>query len=108
MICLLSLFPMDGFVAQYNVNAYLSGHTETEVDYYYLKNLSVSAIPAMVDLYLHEPSDDLAWAIDRQIQKNERRHPIWGWTADQIGIQKSIRLFRQAKGEIPRDAGSWS
>ena len=37
MICLLSLFPMDGFVAQYNVNAYLSGHTETEVDYYYLK-----------------------------------------------------------------------
>ena len=108
MICLLSLFPMDGFIAQYNVNAYLSGHTETEVDYYYLKNLSVSAIPAMVDLYLHEPSDDLAWAIDRQIQKNERRHPIWGWTADQIGIQKSIHLFRQAKGEISRDAGSWS
>ena len=21
-------------------------------------------------------------------------HPIWGWTADQIGIQKSIHLFR--------------
>ena len=41
MICLLSLFPMDGFVARYNVNAYLAGRTETEVDYYYLEDLSV-------------------------------------------------------------------
>lgn len=106
MICLLSLFPMDGFVARYNVNAYLAGRTETEVDYYYLEDLSVSALPAMVDLYLHEPSDDLAWAINQQIRDNERRHPVWGWTVDQIGIQKSIRLFRQASGETSSGAGN--
>ncbi|MDD3192495.1 MAG: DUF4173 domain-containing protein [Oscillospiraceae bacterium] len=98
MVCVLSLFPMDGFVARYNVNAYLAGRTETEVDYYYLENLSVSALPAMVDLYLHAPSNDLAWAINQQIQDNDNRHTLWGWTIDQIGIQESIRLFRQTAG----------
>ena len=97
---------MDGFVARYNVNAYLAGRTETEVDYYYLEDLSVSALPAMVDLYLHEPSDDLAWAINQQIRDNERRHPVWGWTVDQIGIQKSIRLFRQASGKTSSGTGN--
>lgn len=98
MVCLLSLFPLDGFVARYNVNAYLAGHTETEVDCGYFQQLSVSALPAMVDLYLREPSDDLEWAIRQQIRANEQRHPIWGGTLDQIGIQESIRLFSQASG----------
>ena len=71
-----------------------------------MEDLSVSALPAMVDLYLHEPSDDLAWAINQQIRDNERRHPVWGWTVDQIGIQKSIRLFRQASGETSSGTGS--
>lgn len=99
MVCLLSLFPVDGFVARYNVNAYLSGQVEAEVDCRYLKDLSVSALPAMVDLYQHQPSDELARAINRQIYVNERRHPIWGWTADQPAIQKSIRQFKAAVGE---------
>ena len=109
MICLLSLFPMDGFVARYNVNAYLSGHTETQVDYWYLEERSVSALPAMVDLYLHEPSDELEEAINNQIRKNDCRHPIWGWTVDQISIRKSIDIFRQtAEGasSSPTPSGS--
>lgn len=100
MVCLLSLFPLNGFVARYNVNAYLSGRVEAEVDCRYLEDLSVSALPAMVDLYAHQPSENLARSINRQISANRRRHPLWGWTADQVAIQKSIQEFQ--KMEFPQ------
>lgn len=95
MICFLSLFPLNGFVARYNVNAYLGGQVEAKVDCRYLEDLSVSALPAMVDLYRYQPSENLARAINRQISANDRRHPIWGWTMDQIAIQNSIGQFRE-------------
>lgn len=101
MVCLLSLFPVDGFVARYNVNAYLAGQVEAEVDCRYLEDLSVSALPAMVDLYLYQPSDELARSINRQISANGRRHPIWGWTVDQPAIQKSIRQYEEAVSAQP-------
>ncbi len=97
MVLLLSLVPLDGFVARYNVNAYISGKIDAPEDYYYLESLSVSAIPALVDAYKISPGKDLARAIDRQISINEKRHPVWGWTLDQIAIKKSIDEFRNIK-----------
>ena len=65
---------MDGRVADYNVDAYLSGSLE-EVDTDYLASLSPEVLPALRRLYEAEPSEYLA----AQIGALESAQP-GGWT----------------------------
>ena len=49
---------VDARIADYNVDAYLDGRL-SQVDTYYLANLSPSALPALERLYEAEPNDEL-------------------------------------------------
>lgn len=50
MLGLLCFGNTDGFIAGYNVNAYLSGKTE-RIDVELLENIGISAVPSAVELY---------------------------------------------------------
>ena len=71
---IFNLCAVDGRVADYNVDAYLSGSLE-EVDTDYLASLSPEVLPALRRLYEAEPSEYLA----AQIGALESAQP-GGWT----------------------------
>lgn len=79
---------VDARIADYNVDAYLDGRL-SQVDTYYLANLSPSALPALERLYEAEPNDEL-----------QRRISAMRKDAPESWIEWSLPLSRYTKPQV--------
>lgn len=60
---LFNFINIDARIADWNVNAYISGKLE-DVDYEYLANLSPDTLPALERLYEHSPDENLKTCVE--------------------------------------------
>ncbi|PYG87135.1 uncharacterized protein DUF4173 [Ruminiclostridium sufflavum DSM 19573] len=86
-VCILSLTNTERIIANYNVNRYLEGTSETYIDINYLGNLSYTVVPEVARLMdLDKKHAGLKSIMESQQYKLSHRHRIYGFTLDQIKV----------------------